>query len=81
MCFAKCTKYRQDLSPMHNKDGTVNDDKTTELIIPEEIPEHNDNPNLNRDLESGILAFIYESRDEVMIVWTSDEAYDYIKQL
>ena len=82
MCFAKRSEYRKDLSPMHNKDGTVNDDiNTSKLLIPEDLPEHIDNPTLNKDLETGILALIYETRDEVTIVWTSDEAYDYIKNL
>ena len=80
MCFAKRSEYWTDLSPMYDNDGTVNDEiSTTSLVIPEDIIEHIDDPFLNKDVEKGILALIYETRYHILIVWTSDEAYNYIK--
>ena len=71
MCFPKKDDYRVDLSAMYENDGTVNDEvPSTNTVIPEGIIEHIDNPFL-----------IYETRYHILIVWTSDEAYDYIKQL
>ena len=82
MCFAKRLPYRSDLKPMYEDDGTVNDEIIPNVVqIPEGIVEHIDNPFLNIDLEEGILAFIYESRYNILIVWTSDEACSYIQEL
>ena len=79
MCFPN--QVKQDVSPMYENDGTVNDEiPTSTVVIPEDIIEHNDYPFLNRDLEKGILALNYETQYEILIVWTSDEAYEYIKQ-
>ena len=67
---------------MFENDGTVNDKTpTSNIVIPEDIIEHIDWPFLNKDLETGILALIYETRYNILIVWTSDESYEYIKQL
>ena len=44
------------------------------VCIPEGIHQQQDYPFLNCDLESGILAFIYENSSDYFIVWTSPEA-------
>ena len=86
MCFAKGTQYKNNLRPKYNtEDSTVNDENTSNtsstMYIPEEMPEHVDSPFLDRNVDTGILAIIYENSDEILIVWTSDEAYEYIEQL
>ena len=79
MCFPNSKPTQKDVMNKYNEDGTVNDsysenDKKND--IPDNLPTHIENPHLNCDLEDGIHAFVYENRDEVIMVFTSDEAYE-----
>ena len=75
MCFAKKAPHRKNLDPKYNEeDGSVNEnvnDSSESIAIPVDIPEHVDNPFLD---QSAIQAFVYETKDEVITVWTSEEA-------
>ena len=72
MCFANCTKYVSDPSPLLDEEGGLIKEDT--LILPEGIHEHADSVYLNFDFKDGILAFVYETKDNLIIVWTSPEA-------
>ena len=77
MCFANKPLHRTDLTPKYDQEnGTISDTVTSNVSnpIPVDIPEHVDNPFLNTEIEDGILALIYETQDEVITVWTSQEA-------
>ena len=74
MCFAKCNLCKNSINPKYNEDGTVNDETNNELVIPEGVHEHVDNVDINISLEDGIVAFIYETKDVFVVVWTSHEA-------
>ena len=72
MCFPK---FSQDITPKFNEEeGTLNEENNSSIYIPEDINEHVDNVFINKSLEDGILAYIYETSDEIVIVWTSHEA-------
>ena len=72
MCFPNAKK--SDLCAKYDEEGTIIEENSHETDIPEDISEHVDNVFLNRDLYNGILAFIYETKDQLIVVWTSDEA-------
>ena len=74
MCFLKKPEHKTVLQAKYDEqNGTVNETNTSS-DIPVDIPEHVDNPFLDTDIEEGILGFIYETKDETVTVWTSEEA-------
>ena len=79
MCFPTASKKGEDeLEAVYLPDGSINDSGHS-ITIPENILEHTDNPFLNIDInsEDAVLGFIYESGNEVTIVYTSEEAEEY----
>ena len=78
MCFPKKPIHRTDLKPKYDQeDGTITDSQSNvSNPIPIDILEHVDNPFMNTSVEDGILALIYETQDEVITVWTSNEAIE-----
>ena len=77
---------------MCNGRTTVNHEKkcvstyTSEVVngntteIPSYVPEHVDNPILDRNLKTGVLGFRYENKsDGMIIVYTSPEAKTFCK--
>ena len=73
MCFANLRASESTLEPLYNPDGEIIEQQT-EIYVPDEIHEHVDSVFLNRDLENGILGFMYETSYAVIVVWTSEEA-------
>ena len=74
MCIAKRPDHRTNLQAKYDEqDGSVNENVQSNHI-PNDIPEHVDNPFINTDIEEGILGFVYETKDESVTVWTSEEA-------
>ena len=72
MCF--CNRSRGQISSKHQGNDQVEITRTTQFI-PKDIPEHVDNPFLNRDLRTGILGFRYETKSQGMsLVYSSLEA-------
>ena len=73
MCFAKKSPHRKDLSAKYDEEeGTVNEEisSTTESNpIPNELPEYTDNLLLNKEID----AHIFETKDQIITVWTSEE--------
>ena len=49
---------------------------TALIPIPDNVPEHIDDPMLNTNVEDGILALVYETKDQTFTIWTSQEAID-----
>ena len=78
MCFAHSRS--PSLSPKYDEeDGSVVEENNHQgLYISDAIHRHIDTVYLNFDAnsEEGILAFIYETGDETLIVYTSDEAME-----
>ena len=75
MCWPNCCKCNKDPLPLFDEDGSIVEDTSNELIIPD-THEHVDSVYLNFDIEDGILGFIYETSHGAIIVWTSQEAQD-----
>ena len=73
MCYPKCIHCEKDPSPLVDEEGVMIEEEN-ELYLPEGIHEHADSVYLNFNFEDGILAFIYETSNGVIIVWTSPEA-------
>ena len=69
MCFPKC---RPECTPLFDEeDGSVNQENSNDSVfIPETIHHHVDSLLLNFDidLDTGILAFIYEAGNKVFII-------------
>ena len=74
MCFPNCTKFLNDPTPMYDDEGTLNKQEENELYVDDRIHNHVDSICVNFDVEDGILAFIYENANGLIIVWTSEEA-------
>ena len=82
MCVPKCQPKGEKLSPLFLKDVTINvDDSYKEAVIPESVLHHTDRVYLNFSVQDGILAFVYESSFEILIVYTSSEAKEICKGL
>ena len=71
MCWC-CIKVRSEVSSIFNSNGELVEDEVIETTA--NLPEHIDNPTLNRDLRNGVLGFQYENKEDVLIVYTSLEA-------
>ena len=71
MCFPKCTKCVSDPTPLLDDEGTVIEEDY--LVLPDEIHEHVDSVYLNFDFEDGILAFVYETKNGIIVVWMGPE--------
>ena len=71
MCWC-CIKVRSEVSSIFNSNGELVEDEVIETTA--NLPEHIDNPTLNRDLRNGVLGFRYENKKDVLIVYTSLEA-------
>ena len=70
MCYVQVKNDK--LHKVHNSDGEINEE--TPFYIPSEIPEHVDNAMLNRNVQTGILGFRYETKSEMFVMYTSVEA-------
>ena len=63
---------RSEVSSIFNSNGELVEDEVIETTA--NLPEHIDNPTLNRDLRNGVLGFRYENKKDVLIVYISLEA-------
>ena len=71
MCFPKVTK--PDPTPLLDEEGAIIEEESSDLYVPEGIHEHVDSVYLNFDFVDGILAFVYENSNGVIVVWRSPE--------
>ena len=73
MCFGYI-KRRNHIHCVYPIDSD-NSGSTSEENIPQNLPEHSDNPFTNTNLSNGILGFRYENKvDGLLVVYTSIEA-------
>ena len=75
MCFPNSRK--SDPRPLIDEEGAIIEEESSDLHLPEGIHEHVDSVYLNFDFEDGILAFVYENGNGIIIVWTSPEAQQF----
>ena len=76
MCICSSLNHLQVTGIQHQE----NPSQSTEQHIPSDIPEHSDNPFLNRNLTKGILGFLYENKaDGITLVYSSLEAKTFCK--
>ena len=81
MCFAQCAK-EDSLTPLFDQDGALIEPQPEVITsLPDSLPEHVDDVSLNRDVECGIIAFIYETSHQYIVVWTSKEAMELCEQM
>ena len=79
MCFPTKEQPEAELAPLFLEDGSVNTEENN-TFIPEGLNEHIDSVYLNFNVEDGILAFVYECGNEMIIVYTSAEAEEYCEE-
>ena len=77
MCLRPLNKPEEDIFSFYLPDGSLNISEDS-IVIPEDVLHHVDNVFLNVDVndENEVLGFIYESGNEVTIVYTSEKAED-----
>ena len=78
MCFAHCNKP-STVDPIYDEeDGSVIEEPPSEQVNVENFHQHIDNVELNFDVNSecSILGFVYQAGNDIIIVYTSDEARD-----
>ena len=68
MCCWSTEKDCQKVKSIHNLDGEEANQETPDL------KEHVDNIYVNRNVQTGILGFYYETKDNSFIVYSSIEA-------
>ena len=72
-CWSKRNKSKeQTVNSVHNANGEINNNDENSALL--EIPEHVDNPFLNRHVQRGVLGFRYETKNDTVIVYSSIEA-------
>ena len=77
MCFNTSQRGQIQGKDIENTDIDISEEVDT---IPSTIPEHVDNPFLDRNLKTGILGFTYENRNQgLTIVYSSVEAKTFCK--
>ena len=72
MCFGGKISNRDKLNSVFNSAGEIENDEDQNKD--QNIPEHVDNPFLNRNVHNGILGFRYETKTEKFVVYSSIEA-------
>ena len=76
MCCGNGQKSKQ-VNKYYQSDGQVTFDERSSHEVGvdlQKLPEHVDNIYLDRDLRRGILGFLYETKNEQIIVYSSLEA-------
>ena len=71
MCCWYNTAKQQSVQSVHTSEGEINEDSNRPTC---ELPEHFDNAFLNRNVQSGILGFYYETKNTSFLVYSSIEA-------
>ena len=74
MCpYRKChTEILKSIEELESMDSSQE--------VPHDLPEHSDNPFINRNLVNGILGYRYENKtDGMTIIYTSLEAKTFCK--
>ena len=69
MCFSSEKAKDHNVYSVHNSHGEITEQSNTY-----DVPEHVDNPYMNRHVQYGILGFRYETKNETFIVYSSVEA-------
>ena len=67
-----CLSSEQKVYKLHESEGKDPSDEAQSQIP--ELPEHVDNPFINRDLQKGILGFRYETKNAEFTVYSSSAA-------
>ena len=70
-CGAKKVKNHQ-VQNIYSADGEITAEKQNEHCL--NLPEHVDDPYLNRNVRTGILGFRYETKNSSIVVYSSVEA-------
>ena len=75
MCWAFIQGKNQNVHKIDNSEGEISNDTASEnaVHVPVDLPEHVDNPLLNRDVKTGILGFRYENKLCTITVYSSIE--------
>ena len=77
MCFPNKKSSGENKLEKYKEDGTVTEtesDKNTH--IPDNLPDLIHDPSLNSDLQEGVHALVFENGNEIIVVYTSDEAFE-----
>ena len=74
MCW--CSKQTMKVEKYHSSNGEVasGDENSCGSHLLDQLPEHVDNPFLNRNVQTGALGFRYANKKEKLIVYSSIEA-------
>ena len=72
MCIPGLDKNDVNVSSIYNSQGEMDTEDANHDLL--KLPEHVDDPYLDRDLKNGILGFRYENKKEIVIVYSSIEA-------
>ena len=72
-CSSKsCNSNKSKVYSVHNSNGEINSDEENDHHV--ELPKHVDDPFLNRNVKRGTLGFRYETKNEMLLVYSSLEA-------
>ena len=65
-------KKKVKVRSVYSLDGELIANENTDIT--RELPEHNDDPSLNRNVQYRVLGFRYENKNETIMVYSSVEA-------
>ena len=78
MCFPK---IMEEILPPYDEDGTVIDyDKQAGTDYLNSLPQHVENVENEKLYKLGLLGFIYETNDEVIVIFINEEAEHFCSQ-
>ena len=72
MCYFR-RKVNSEVTKVYDSQGEIVQDMQMATIVDLNLPEHVDDPFLNRHVQYSILGFRYETKDTKMIVYSSVE--------
>ena len=76
MCFPSKNKKKYESNDLEGIENTSQNNSPLQELI-DSLLHHVDNISLNVNFESGIHGFVYETKDEIIVVYTTDEAHSY----
>ena len=72
MCLANCSSVSGTISIPQSNETSLDNSALDDTI--NSLPEHVDDPFLNRDVVKGILGFYYETKSDSLIVYSTPES-------
>ena len=73
-CWCNRKVKKEKVCNVYNSDGEISEINGKDNVNLCNLPEHVDDPYLDRNIQNGVLGFRYETKQSLIIVYSSIEA-------